>query len=317
MLTIIIATRNDPLLRQTISSLDYRTPIIIIDDASDQPLSDLDTGGWKDIQLIRNNHRLGPGPSRHLGASMVDGGWIMFCDSHMQFPKGWLTVVENYLGSSGPTEIWGPVYHSDVIFDSFWHDTHNVAGADFYLWRHNKENGKFSFADLLPRRIDHGWAYQVPCLLGGCYFVHSDWFKKMQGYRGLIGYGSEESWMSLSTWLMGGTVNIMGSLKVTHLYQKATASKRPLVPEWEANRLVVMKRILSPSQYEKFLSWLPIAQRTKDEVEFRCGWIDAHQTATNSKVTIHDVCYCFGLQTYEEAISLMEEHHQMMTGKTL
>lgn len=304
LLTIVIATRNDPMLRATITSLDYRAPIIVVDDASDKPIGDNQTGGWEGLRVIRNESRLGPGPSRNLGAMAVLEGWIMFCDSHMVFPKGWYAQAETYLLASRNEEIWGPVYHSDIIFDSFWHDSHRIAGADFFFWRHNIETGKFSFMDLLPRRVQSGFSFHVPCLLGGCYFVHSSWFDKMQGYNALIGYGCEEQWLSLSTWLMGGAVNIMGHLEVTHLFQKVTNTKRPFIPEWESNRIAVLKRILTPDRFEDFLSWLPIAQTTKDEVDSRCGWI----SRTGDIATIDNVTRVFGLQKFDEAMELMQQH---------
>jgi hypothetical protein len=160
--------------------------------------------------------------------------------------------------------------------------------------------------DLLPRRVQTAWTYRVPCLLGGCYFVHSSWFAKMNGYKALIGYGCEEQWLSLSTWLMGGSVNIMGSIAVTHILQKGLSSKRPIIPEWESNRIAVLKRVLGPTQYDKFLSWLPIAQTTKDEVETRCAWVNQD----DDKLTILDVCRSFGLQSLEDAVEIMIQHNE-------
>lgn len=304
-LTAVIATRNDPLLNQTILSMGGQCPIIIIDDASDEPIL---MGGMPNITIHRNVHRLGPGPSRHRGGCQVDDGWIMFCDSHMKFPRGWYQQVETYLLASREEEVWGPVYHSNIIQDSFWYDNHYIAGADFYFWRHNAETGKFSFMDLLPRRIQHAWSYSVPCLLGGCYFVHTSWFKQMDGYKALIGYGCEEQWLSLSTWLMGGSVNIMGKLAVTHILQTATSGKRPMIPEWESNRIAILKRVLGPTQYQQFLSWLPIAQTTKSEVDTRCSWVNQDK----DKLTILEVCRTFGLQSFEDAIEIMASHREKM-----
>lgn len=301
-LTAVIATRNDPLLGQTVNQISPFCPVIIINDAGDEHIGSSDP----QVKVWDNQYRLGPGPSRQRGGSMVLEGWIMFCDSHMQFPKDWYAQVETYLLSSRVEEIWGPVYHSDVIFDSMWHDSHFIGGADFYFWRHEKKTSKFTFMDLLPRRKLHGWSYSVPCLLGGCYFVHSSWFEQMDGYKALIGYGCEEQWLSLSTWLMGGAVNIMGKLAVTHIYQHPAKGNWPLIPEWEANRIAVLKRILPPDQYLELLSWLPIKEQTKTEVDMRCSWINQ----AKDKLDIAQVCRSFSLQTFDEAIEIMKQHKE-------
>lgn len=314
-LTVIIATRNDPLLEATVDSLmkggfdptdQDGDGLIIIDDCSDEPII------IPQAVVIRNQHRLGPGPSRQRGADLVDSlagqaagsgsDWLMFCDSHMQFPNNWREIVERHLKASDVSEVWGSTYLSNRIWSSMWHDTIRVGGADFYWWKHRED--KFSFCDLSPRRIKNELVYDVPAVLGGCYFIHSSWFKRIGGFSQMIGYGSEEPWLSWCTWLQGGQVRIMGNLPVVHIDQSMHEQVKPYLPEWEINKLLVLKRILSELEYSQFCSWLPVNSQAKQMV-------DAVNVAPKyDDVLDHrHVSMAFGLQTYDEAIGLMREHY--------
>lgn len=308
-LTSIIAVRNDPLLPKTIESMrqGFDGHIVVVDDASDQNFTaTLDPK----ISIIRNKNRMGPGLSRHSGAIRIPDGWLMFSDSHMEFPADWYKVASDVLINSNESEIWGPVYQQHEITNSFWHDTRMVAGADFYWWKHH--DLKFSFIDLAPRRRMNRVEYSVPSLLGGCYFVHTEWFRKMGGFAPMVGYGSEEAWLSWNTWLLGGKVNIIGNLAVTHILQESSGSKRSMIPEWEINRLIVAKRVLSHDSYSIFCSWLPISHLIKEQVE---QIAKKHPECFDREfdVTPHQALeVTFNLQSLVEAIDLMKQYKEEM-----
>jgi len=304
MITAIIPTRGDPLLPDTVRSLGgYCDEIIIIDDASEVPVKQADFGAESGVQVVRNEARLGPGPCRDRGAKLARSPWLLFCDSHMSFPSNWHYLASQHLEGSDVSELWGAVWHRDVIDNSWWHDTRQVAGADSYFWRHD-DKSRFSFMDLLPRRPKREVNYDVPCVLGGCYFMHEEWFSKIGGMAPLVGYGSEETWLSWSTWLLGGHVRIMGDLPVIHHHQTATRSRKPLIPEWEANRLVVLKRILTPDEFTAFCSWLPITDSVKHIVGSHNYFFDGLRE--QNVLSHHEVCEAFALQTVDEALELME-----------
>lgn len=301
MITAVIATRNDPMLQDTVNGIrNEGIRVVVVDDASDEPVK-VDRVNL----LTRNSERLGPGLSRHAGAAHVKTEWIMFCDSHMIFPMGWATKAINHLRGSLEHVVWGAVYRSNGIFSPFWHDTMLIGGADFYFWKHN--NFEYSFADLHPRRIQNRVYYDVPMVLGGCYFVNKAWFDSIGGFSRMIGYGSEEPWLSWNAWLSGGAVHIMGDLQVTHIHQRGIGTGfRPFVPEWESNRMIILKRILTEAEYQVFCSWLPVHSFVKSETERI--WSNMKLTAID-RVSHRDVCRSFGLQTFDEAIELMTEYN--------
>lgn len=306
-ITPVIATRNDPLLGQTLRSImqGFSGRIIVIDDCSDKPLDQVDP--HSNIVIWRNQHRLGPGPSRHLGASHVFEGWLMFCDSHMEFPANWYEIASDMLASSDVCEIWGAVYRQNFIDNSFWHDTHLIGGADFYWWRHH--DLRFTFIDLLPRRILNRVEYDVPVLLGGCYFIHTEWFRKVGGFSTMMGYGSEEPWMAWNTHLLGGRVKIMGNLTATHIWTRGTGMRKPMIPEWEINRLMIAKRVLNHDEYDEFCSWLPVSPTIKQQVEMIADSSPKLFTREFDVLSHAEVEQAYRLQTFDEVIWLMKDYH--------
>jgi len=301
MITAIIPCRNDPQLPATVASLRdgashdpaFKITVVYDEDNAEPPAVGVDC-------IIRNEHRLGPGPSRQKGAEVCGDDWLMFCDAHMRFPAGWFDLAVGYLEAANEEDVFGTVYHSDVIFNPFWHDTHNVGGADFYFWRHHRQT--FSFADLVPRRTRQHPLYEVPCVLGACYFVNRVWFERIGGFKSLTGYGSEEVWLSWMSWLTGGTVQIMGALPVTHIYQKPVrGGKGPSPDEQALNRLICLRQILPVNEYTSFCSWLPIDQHIKD----LAGLMKL--TRPDGVVDHLDVCSWFELQTLTEAFELMSQ----------
>lgn len=298
MISVIIPTRNDPLLHQTVESLTHSEgefEIIVVDDA----------GGpwnWPDVdQVIRNEYRLGPALARQKGAEAATGDWLMFSDSHMSYNQGWFDVVQSEIANQPPETVFCSTYLADTILDPFWHDTHAIGGADFYWWRHTDHT--FSFADLSPRRPIPGL---VPCVLGACYVVNRDFFNRIGGFKFMTGYGSEELWLSLAAWATGGRVVCLDNLRVIHRTAASAPPKkvqsRILMPESELNRLAVLRRILPEKLYCEFLSWLPLPDFVKALVLEPPAKIGSFK---NIRLLSGD----FGLQTFEEALELMKIYH--------
>ena len=309
MITAIIPTRNDPMLQETIGSIiqgsDASLKMIIVNDAGAESIALKN----KKIVSLLNGCQLGPAMSRHVGAQAATTDWLMFCDGHMLFPKNWYSIVCPILERANPEDVFCSVYHSDVIFDPFWHDTHLIGGADFYFWRHRDR--EYSFCDLSPRRVKGNFIYNVPCVLGACYFVNRQWFNSIGGFSKMTGYGSEETWLSWNSWMAGGEASVISQLSVTHRYQGRPRPSHNLLPQHQLNRLIVLRRILTPDQYGEFCSWIPIDANIKAQVDLLdISHYDETGTRLAAKRVGHpEICQQFGLQTYEEAIELMREFH--------
>lgn len=314
MISAVIPTKDDPLLLQTVQSLRNKCDeVIIVNDGGSTPDHDL-LEAHPNLTILDNVNRIGPGPSRDLGVRQLKNPeWILLCDSHMVFPEHWYSFAYEHLKHSHEMTLWGTVWHMDIIENSMWHDTNLIGGADTYFWRHDPRRAVFSFMDTSPRRVQHNMWYDVPCVLGGCYFIHAELWDRIGGMPYFVGYGSEETYLSWSTWLLGGYVRIMGNLPVTHVHQTVTRSRKPLIPEWEVNRMITLKRILTPDEFANYCSWLPIGDNIKQIV----GNHEYHFDRLRDKdVLSHQhVTYAFGLQTIEAALDQMAIFHQQTHSK--
>lgn len=92
--TIVIPTCDRPhmlcralasALRQTYEKFD----IVVVDDASDQPVA-IDCPGEHVVTLLRSPHRLGAGGARNLGVTHARGSWIAFLDDDDEYEADFL-----------------------------------------------------------------------------------------------------------------------------------------------------------------------------------------------------------------------------------
>ena len=304
-ISVVIPTLNDPLLHQTVASLKNAGgsfEIIVVDDAGEPR-------NWPDVDLVlKNEHRLGPALSRQKGADAAKADWLMFSDGHMSYNSKWFDAAKEVLWTENEADVFCSVYLADKILDSFWHDTHAIGGADFYWWRHTKH--AFSFADISPRRSPQGVVPKglVPCVLGACYFVNRQWFQKIGGFKFMFGYGSEEIWLSLASWVSGGSVHCLRGLRVIHCTAAAADANTPrakqILPELEVNRLAVLRRIMPATEYSQFLSWLPISTTIKNSI-----W-PPNKPLDGDFDRINFMSKLFGLQKFSEALELMQKWHE-------
>ena len=317
-LSIVIPVHNDPDLADTLISLvsnstvaktiKHNWRVIVVDDGSTPPAT-IDPDLARLVTLIRLDQQRGPAVARQIGAAQSTGEWLLFLDSHMRFAPNWDIQICRYTDEIlRPNDAACAVYRSNVIFNSFWHDTHRIGGADFFLWKHQVEEGQstYSFADLLPRRATNQFGV-IPCVIGASYLVSRKWFMSIGGYTGLVGYGCEEQMLSLGTWLNGGTVQLMGDLDVTHVYQgKQPRYQQGMFNSIIANRLRVLASILTEQQFASFYHLLPVADISAYGKVSRMPW----QRVMN----YDELAEKFGLQSYREATDLMAEYNQCMKG---
>lgn len=98
--SVVIPTRNRPdSLLKCLAALDAQTArdfeVIVIDDASDTPASDL-LGSASPLSLnlrfLRNDRRMGPAYSRNRGVHAAVGRFIAFVDDDVRVVPSWLDV---------------------------------------------------------------------------------------------------------------------------------------------------------------------------------------------------------------------------------
>lgn len=237
--SIIIPVLNDnEELNLTIDSIYDNSPanveVIVIDDASDVPVIIDDTR----VKLHRFSQRKGAGQARHFGALQAQSKHLLFIDSHMRFDKDWFNNAITRVSES-PKTLWcGSCLGLDAKHMDINHPVGIYTGADFVFHK----NGTI-FDGVWRPDIKDKDDYEISCVMGACYFVHKDWYFYIKGLEQTMMWGSEEPILSLKTWLAGGEVRLMKSVKLAHKFRNE-ASYSTNVSHIYYNKLAYMYMLL-------------------------------------------------------------------------
>ena len=247
-LSIVIPTLNDAEeTNKTIESIYQTSPydvdVIVIDDGSEVLFAPKDSR----VRVFRFDERKGAGQSRHFGAQQATSKYLLFIDSHMRFVDGWL---DNALAKmkDTPTTLW---CGACLGLDESHMDVHNpvgvYTGADLVLYA--EKNGTI-FDGVWKAEVKDKDDYEISCVMGACYFMHRDWYFYIKGLEQTMMWGSEEPILSLKTWLAGGEVRLMKSVRIGHKFRNV-ASYTTNVSHIHYNKLAYMYMILPTDLYEK------------------------------------------------------------------
>lgn len=221
-LSVLITAHNESNqeIENTIKSIRQtagdRVEIVVVDDASQLPV-DLND---KNVVLIRNEERCGVGPSRHIAALRASGTHLLITDAHMRFEPGWYEKAEERIDAN-PQVVYNAtcVGLSPEMMDlsksrSEYHGaTLNIYGPD----NHHPEVMQVLEGKWLPECKDN---QEIACLMGACYFVPADWFHYIGGLRMLRGWGSDEPFLAIKTWLAGGECRMLKPVRIGHQFRE-------------------------------------------------------------------------------------------------
>lgn len=183
-------------------------------------------------KVIFNPHRCGTGPSRHIGAEAATGTHILICDCHMRFVMGWYSefikaaFTQHSDGSIGHMDTTSVYCAACIQLDEehmdINHPTGVYHGATFNFYGPDKVNPKNpnqvlegNWLEKRPEAI-----YEIPCCMGACYFMSRARYLELSPHRYLRTWGCEEQMLSLKTWLSGGKVYQVNSIKIGHKFRR-------------------------------------------------------------------------------------------------
>jgi glycosyltransferase involved in cell wall biosynthesis len=243
-LSVVIAFRQegDEVARTVESIRKTSTPgkvdIILVNDNGEDDYDYekvADSFGCRYIKLYKS---LGPSGARCVGVRAADTENVVIMDGHMRFyDDHWNKRVCDYLkGNQNAIFCSGTTSVAEGLNDSKKNDfgayivLEGVPGEEYYpKW--SPEN---LYIDQDNRELS-----RVPCVLGAFYAFTKNHWKNIGGLDGLSGYGFDEPYMSLKTWLFGGECYVIKDFYVGHLYrQKSTAGS--LSVDFYANQLFMV-----------------------------------------------------------------------------
>ncbi|SRR6266487_3936326 len=298
-LSILIACRNETQhLIETIRSIRQTVPsdkieIIVVDDASvptiDSAALDKAAPGPPPTLLITLPTRRGVADARHIAAQRAHSNWLLLTDSHMIFEPGWLQAFERAAATTpDPTRtlFCGPFLASCTQFEDSIprHDPVDFWDTHFYYWL-RKPAGDVEI--LTWRSVSRAPPadsnpYEVQCVNGANYFCTRDWFLHVGGLPCFLGWcGISELFLSMKTWLAGGSVRLIPDLRLRHILHKTNLGQNGYGKDTGHEQLLYNKLAaayqLFPEQlYHQFVGALPCG-RNDERLTWALRKLDARR----------------------------------------
>jgi len=305
-LSIIITCCNDnDECRQTIQSIRATAgdepEIIVVDDCSATPLSAGYITPELNAKLVSNAHRCGCGPSRHIGALHATGDWLLIIDSHMRFTEGWfhpdmelftdtiycatcLALDSKHMDPNNPVS----EYHGATM---------NFYGPD----RNSATPGKMQVFEAvwLPKDKQPNDGDEIPAIMGAAYFISRDWFFRLGATRFLRTWGCDEQMLSIKSWLAGGEVRMLKSVRIGHKFLLPDERQGFAPPMGHVlwNKIFAINTLLPEAMAERMMTLLQSNTPAKEQRDIlaaldlmRRDWhLIAQERACNATIFKHDI----------------------------
>jgi glycosyltransferase involved in cell wall biosynthesis len=220
-LSIVIPCLNDNAhLEATIRSIRDTAggdpEIIVVDDCSNEIVQ---IPKELNVVLIRTSKRVGGGVARHIGALRARNDFLLFTDSHMRFEPGWFQKAADRLGH--PKTVYCGVClglsESNMNIDTPVGAYH---GAKLnYIDRDPNIPDKPSVLEGVWTGTQPKDDDEIECLMGAVYFWPRQFFLDIGGMSLLRQWGSEETHTSIKAYLCGGSVRLLKTVRVGHMFR--------------------------------------------------------------------------------------------------
>jgi len=102
---------------------------------------------------------------------------------------------------------------------------------------------------------ERGGLYELPCVLGAFYGVHTSWYKHIGGFRGHRYWGTLEPFISMKSWFAGGDCKIASDIETAHIF-KSKPSHRTGDHDLLYNKMAASKILFSDDVAGKFIDFL-------------------------------------------------------------
>jgi len=163
------------------------------------------------VRHIQPGVRLGVGGARNIGIELSNSDNIVIIDAHIRFRDKWKDKVVESL-SCEPETIFCT---KDFGLDEFGlRDRIPRTGATFRIFADN------NILEITKNDGLYGIEGEIPVIIGGVFIMNKQWFKKLRGYSGMKWWGTNEIFISLKSWVSGGSCKLI-DIETGHLYKKS------------------------------------------------------------------------------------------------
>lgn len=253
-LTVIIPFLNEGAeIEHTIKSIrdtaGDQVDILLINDNSQDNYNYEKVANDYHARYLQNNIRQGVANSRNQGVKNCNSEYFLIIDGHMRFyHNNWWKVYLEHLENDSRA-----IYCCKCkILDDQGNETNKKdgLGAVFHF-----------FGEDFNKVLDRHWIKsqsqnksdleEVPCVLGATYAASKEYWEKIDGLNGLRYYGSSETFMSLKTWLEGGSCKVIKSVTIGHLFRQSFPY-RSYMTDSIYNKLFIAEMLL-PDKYKSII----------------------------------------------------------------
>jgi len=233
MITVVTPYRNDPNLPRTIENVKkLKLKHIIVNDCGDDSVGD-----------IKLSERLGVGGAIDAGVEKVKTKYFCILAADTIITKGHprdMILGEKTLSCAinvGIVRRWG----ADILL--------KVTEDD--LPPKSALRGK-NYKNIIEAQWRAKQSDKIPCVLGACYVINTDWYRHLRGFYGHKLWGTLEPYLSLKSWLAGGDCR-MTEVESDHIFGQAKNKVEPRYLLY--NKLFIAKTVLPEwaDDLDKFL----------------------------------------------------------------
>lgn len=223
-ISILIASLNDPDISNTIASIyattGGRAEVVVVDDNSKVPVTNPPNCYAK---IMRNKFRMGCGASRHIAAIHATQEYLLIVDSHMRFVPGWYDAAIERIKDRPKTLHCAAMVGIDASNMDLNNPQALYYGGMLNVFGKDRNNAfRNQILEAVWADEQAGDDYEIPCVLGACYFIPREWFLHIGGLQGIRAWGSDEELLSIKTWLAGGEVRLAKTIRIAHKFRLKT-----------------------------------------------------------------------------------------------
>jgi glycosyltransferase involved in cell wall biosynthesis len=202
-------------LQSTIGKTEYE--IILVDDCSKKPFV------CEGVKVIRHDKNKGVGACFDTGVRQAkyDNIILMACDVRFD-QQDWGALMLNEINNH-PKSLICTTCVNEVTGNKF-------TGAETLLYHDRKTDPKRShtFRSIIQAKwlpVKKEKTYEIPCILGAFYGVKKEWYNYIDGFTGHKIWGALEPYISLKSWLFGGSCRITREVETLHIFTRSNDVK--------------------------------------------------------------------------------------------
>lgn len=191
-----------------------------------------------DTAYINHSHRKGVAASRDEGIALCQTPYFLLLDAHMRvFQDNWHKTIVNQLEKDARSIVCCqtvPINTKGEIIGT------SSFGA-YIDWKDLSVHWNRNDPDKTQKVVD------IPCVLGASYSCSKDYWKYLNGLKGLRSFGYDEQLISIKVWMEGGSCKLIKEITFGHLFRNSEdVPYPPINVDYTFNALYIAELFLSP-----------------------------------------------------------------------